>query len=198
MINLKKISSEAPYRVFKDNYDKALKNKQNNIEAICISSFSKNTNEVNARFVNLKFIQDKKFIFFSNYNSPKAQDFSNHKQITALIYWQNINLQIRMKATIKKTSNEFNNKYFSKRSKDKNALAISSYQSKTISSYQEVIKEYQQAKTNKDLSLCPDYWGGFSFNPYYFEFWEGHQSRINKREVFDKINGIWKHSFLQP
>ena len=198
MINLKKISSEAPYRVFKDSYDEALKNKQNNIEAICISSFSKNTNEVNARFVNLKFIQDKKFIFFSNYNSPKAQDFSNHKQITALIYWQNINLQIRMKATIKKTSNEFNNKYFSKRSKDKNALAISSYQSKTISSYQEVINKYQQAKTNKDLSLCPDYWGGFSFNPYYFEFWEGHQSRINKREVFDKINGIWKHSFLQP
>jgi len=198
MINLKKISSEAPYRVFKDSYDEALKNKQNNIEAICISSFSKNTNEVNARFVNLKFIQDKKFIFFSNYNSPKAQDFSNHKQITALIYWQNINLQIRMKATIKKTSNEFNNKYFSKRSKDKNALAISSHQSKTISSYQEVIKKYQQAKTNKDLSLCPDYWGGFSFKPYYFEFWQGHQSRINKREVFDKINGIWKHSFLQP
>jgi len=198
MINLKKISSEAPYRVFKDSYDEALKNKQNNIEAICISSFSKNTNEVNARFVNLKFIQDKKFIFFSNYNSPKAQDFSNHKQITALIYWQNINLQIRMKATIKKTSNEFNNKYFSKRSKDKNALAISSHQSKTISSYQEVIKKYQQAKTNKDLSLCPDYWGGFSFKPYYFEFWQGHQSRINKREVFDKIDGIWKHSFLQP
>ncbi|MDA8605103.1 pyridoxal 5'-phosphate synthase [Gammaproteobacteria bacterium] len=198
MINLKKISSEAPYRVFKDSYDEALKNKQNNIEAICISSFSKNTNEVNARFVNLKFIQDKKFIFFSNYDSPKAQDFSNHKQITALIYWQNINLQIRMKATIKKTSNEFNNKYFSKRSKDKNALAISSHQSKTISSYQEVIKKYQQAKTNKDLSLCPDYWGGFSFKPYYFEFWQGHQSRINKREVFDKINGIWKHSFLQP
>ena len=198
MINLKKISSEAPYRVFKDNYDEALKNKQNNIEAICISSFSKNTNEVNARFVNLKFIQDKKFIFFSNYNSPKAQDFSNHKQITALIYWQNINLQIRMKATIKKTSNEFNNKYFSKRSKDKNALAISSHQSKTISSYQEVIKKYQQAKTNKDLSLCPDYWGGFSFNPYYFEFWQGHQSRINKREVFDKVDGDWKQSFLQP
>ena len=197
MIKFKNISNEAPYKVFKDNYDKAQKNKQKNINAICISSYS-TTNEVNARFVNLKFILDNKFIFFSNYNSPKAQDFSNHNQITPLIYWQNINLQIRMKATIKKTSNEFNNKYFSKRSKDKNALAISSHQSKTISSYQEVIKKYQQAKTNKDLSLCPDYWGGFSFNPYYFEFWEGHQSRINKREVFDKINGIWKHSFLQP
>jgi len=44
----------------------------------------------------------------------------------------------------------------------------------------------------------PEYWGGFSFIPYYFEFWVGHESRINKREVFDKTEGIWKHSFLQP
>ena len=110
MIKFKNISNEAPYKVFKDNYDKAQKNKQKNINAICISSYS-TTNEVNARFVNLKFILDNKFIFFSNYNSPKAQDFSNHNQITALIYWQHINLQLRMKATIKKPSNDFNNKY---------------------------------------------------------------------------------------
>ena len=45
---------------------------------------------------------------------------------------------------------------------------------------------------------CPDYWGGYSFVPYYFEFWEGHQSRINKREVFEKIDNVWKHFILQP
>ena len=115
MINFKNISNEAPYKVFKDYYDDAQKNKQKNIEAICISSYSKNTNEVNARFVNLKFIQDKKFIFFSNYNSPKAQDFFDHNQITALIYWQNINVQIRMKALIEKTSPEVNQAYFKER-----------------------------------------------------------------------------------
>ena len=48
------------------------------------------------------------------------------------------------------------------------------------------------------INKCPNNWGGFSCKPYYFEFWEGHESRINKREVFDKIDGIWKHSFLQP
>ena len=44
----------------------------------------------------------------------------------------------------------------------------------------------------------PEYWGGYSFTPYYFEFWKGHESRINKREVFDQIDGVWKQSFLQP
>ena len=52
--------------------------------------------------------------------------------------------------------------------------------------------------TNDDLKKCPKYWGGYSFTPYYFEFWEGHESRINKRVVFDKIDGLWKKLYLQP
>ena len=198
MINLKKISSEAPYRVFKDNYDEAIKNKQKNIEAICISSYSKNTNEVNARFVNLKFIQDKKFIFFSNYNSPKAQDFSNHKQITALIYWQNIDVQIRMKALIEKTSPELNQAYFEQRDKKKNALSISSNQSSDIESYEDIQNDYKKALESKDLLICPKYWGGYFFVPFYFEFWQGHASRINKREIYELKDNEWMKGYLQP
>ena len=198
MINLKKISSEAPYRVFKDNYDEAIKNKQKNIEAICISSYSKNTNEVNARFVNLKFIQDKKFIFFSNYNSPKAQDFSNHKQITALIYWQNIDVQIRMKALIEKTSPELNQAYFEQRDKKKNALSISSNQSSDIESYEDIQNDYKKALESEDLLICPKYWGGYFFVPFYFEFWQGHASRINKREIYELKDNEWMKGYLQP
>ena len=82
--------------------------------------------------------------------------------------------------------------------KKKNALAISSNQSKQIDSYNQVKENYDKSFKNNDLKKCPEYWGGYSFTPYYFEFWEGHESRINKREVFDKIDGVWKHSFLQP
>ena len=198
MINLKKISCEAPYRVFKDNYDEAIKHKQKNIEAICISSYSKNTNEVNARFVNLKFIQDKKFIFFSNYNSPKAQDFSNHKQITALIYWQNIDVQIRMKALIEKTSPELNQAYFEQRDKKKNALSISSNQSSDIESYEDIQNDYKKALESEDLLICPKYWGGYFFVPFYFEFWQGHASRINKREIYELKDNEWMKGYLQP
>ncbi|MDA8816479.1 pyridoxamine 5'-phosphate oxidase family protein [Gammaproteobacteria bacterium] len=169
-----------------------------NIEAICISSYSSGNKEVNARYVNLKIIDGKEFIFFSNYNSPKSIDFNSHNQITALIYWNNINVQIRMKAKIKRTTDKFNQKYFFHRSKEKNALAISSNQSKPIDSYNQVKENYNRSLESDDLKKCPEYWGGYSFIPYYFEFWEGHESRINKREVFDKTDGIWKHSFLQP
>ena len=41
-------------------------------------------------------------LFFFNYSSPKSKDFfESHNQITALIYWNSINVQIRMKAKIK-------------------------------------------------------------------------------------------------
>ena len=171
---------------------------QKAIEAISISSFDMEMVEVDSRYVNLKFISNNEFIFFSNYDSPKASAFKSNNQIAALIYWSSIDVQIRMKAKIKKTSKEFNQNYFFNRSKEKNALAISSNQSKQIDSYSQVIENYNRSLESNDLKKCPEYWGGYSFTPFYFEFWEGHESRVNKREVFNNIDGIWKHSFLQP
>ena len=69
---------------------------------------------------------------------------------------------------------------------------------KKIVSYNQVKENYNKSLKNDDLKKCPEYWGGFSFIPYYFEFWEGHESRINKRAVFNMIDDVWKQSFLQP
>ena len=198
MIEFKNQNKAIPYLLLKEKYDEAFKAGQKNIEAISISSYNKNKNEVNSRFVNLKFIDGKNFIFFSNYNSPKSREFDTHNQISALFFWSSTNIQIRMKAIIERTTIDYNNKYFKNRSPDKNALAISSNQSKKISSYDEILNNYNEAKENKDLYLCPNYWGGFSFVPYYFEFWEGHDSRLNKREVFEYKNNSFKHYYLQP
>ena len=198
MIELTNISKEEPYLVFKSLFDKSLKENQKNAEAFCIASHSSHSKEVDARFVNLKFINGKEFIFFSNYNSPKSKDFSACDQITAVTYWSSINVQIRMKAIIKKTNVSFNKKYFAKRNIKKNAIAISSNQSKPVESFSQVKENYNKSLKNDDLKKCPEYWGGFSFTPYHFEFWEGHESRINKREIFEKIDGVWEQSFLQP
>tara|TARA_B100000886_G_scaffold340531_1_gene310895 strand:- start:4379 stop:4975 length:597 start_codon:yes stop_codon:yes gene_type:complete len=198
MIELNNISNETPYRIFKEKYENSLNANQKIIEAICISSFSFEENEVNARFVNLKFVKDKEFIFFSNYDSPKSRDFISHNQITALIYWNATNVQIRMKAKIKKTSKEFNMEYFAKRDIKKNALAISSKQSNKIASYEDILVNYEKSLQKDNLEQCPEYWGGYSFIPYYFEFWEGHESRLNKRQVFEKKNDEWNQFILQP
>jgi len=198
MIKFNNLNQETPYQLLKEKYDEAVDAGQKGIEAISISSFNKEVNEVDSRYVNLKFINNDEFIFFSNYESPKAAAFNSHNQIVALIYWSSINVQIRIKAKIKKTSDEFNKKYFFDRSEEKNALAISSNQSKEIVSYNQVKENYNKSLKNDDLRKCPEYWGGYSFIPYYFEFWEGHESRINKREIFKKNDGVWKQSFLQP
>ena len=198
MIKFKNLNQEIPYLIFKTKYDEALNAGQKGIEAISISSYNKEICEVDSRYVNLKFITNDEFIFFSNYDSPKASSFISHDQIAVLVYWPSINVQIRIKAKIKKTIKEYNKNYFFHRSEEKNALAISSNQSKQIDTYSQVKENYDKSFKNNDLKKCPEYWGGYSFVPYYFEFWEGHESRINKREAFNMTDGVWRRLFLQP
>ena len=198
MIEFNNLNPEIPYQLLKEKYDEALNAGQRGIEAISISSFNKELNEVDSRYVNLKFISNDEFIFFSNYDSPKAFSFNSHDQIAALLYWPSINVQIRMKAKIKRMTDEFNQNYFFNRSEEKNALAISSNQSKPINSYNQVKENYSKSLENDDLKKCPEFWGGYSFTPYCFEFWEGHESRLNKREVYEKSDDSWKHLILQP
>tara|TARA_Y100001935_G_C17231670_1_gene470748 strand:+ start:187 stop:783 length:597 start_codon:yes stop_codon:yes gene_type:complete len=198
LITFNNLSEDLPYKILKKYYDNALRSKQDQIQAISISSYSDSRKEVDARMVNLKIINEKEMIFFSNYNSPKSLQFESNNKILALIYWSSIDVQIRMRARIFKTSNKFSDEYFQNREIEKNALAISSQQSQEISSYNEVIQNHKNVLKNNDLTKRPNFWGGFSFIPHYFEFWEGHKSRLNKREIYELQNNIWSHAYLQP
>lgn len=198
MIEFKNLNQEIPYLLFKEKYDEALNAGQRNIEAISIASFNKEKNEVDSRFVNLKIVDNDSFVFFSNYNSPKSIAFKSHNQVSINIYWSIINLQIRMKAKISKKERSYNQAYFLKRSAEKNALAISSDQSQLISSYDLVVKNYNEVKRDMDLKECPEYWGGFVFKPYEIEFWEGNSFRLNKRNMYKLVDNTWHHNILQP
>ena len=198
MIEFKNLNQETPYLLFKEKYDEAFSAGQKNIEAISIASFNKEKNDVDSRFVNLKIIDHDNFIFFSNYNSPKSLAFKSHNQVSVNIYWPVINHQIRMKAKISKKDRSYNQAYFLKRSAEKNALAISSDQSKLISSYDLVVKNYNEVKKDMDLKECPEYWGGFVFKPYEIEFWEGNSFRLNKRNMYKLVDDTWHHNILQP
>ena len=198
MIKITKKNNLKPYIRFYECYELAKKNLQSPIDAISISSFNKSLNEVESRFVNLKYIIDEEWVFFSNYDSCKAKSFESHDQITALIYWNKTDTQIRIKAKICKSNPEFSDNYFLKRSSLKNALAISSNQSKRIDSYDSVVKKYNEILRIEDTSIRPSYWGGYSFFPFYFEFWEGNSNRINKREIYNMKNDSWEKFYLEP
>ena len=199
MIDFINNNQSYPYVLFRDFYSEALKKSQKNIEAICISSYDSKINEVQARFVNLNYIKNEEWIFFSNYKSPKAKSFENHNQITASFFWNTTYTQVRIKAKISKTDENFSDYHFNKRSIEKNALAISSDQSQQIDSYKEVKNNYEKTIKNIDSSIKrPNYWGGYSFKPYYFEFWQGNEKRLNERTIFEYVDGTWKKYFLQP
>ncbi|MDA9340981.1 pyridoxamine 5'-phosphate oxidase family protein [Gammaproteobacteria bacterium] len=199
MIELLNLPSEAPYKKLEALYNQALKHNQRGVEAISISSYDSLSGEVESRFVNLKYIQGNEWIFFSNYSSPKASQFASHDQISVLIHWPALNTQIRLKAKIQKTSSKFSDLHFKNRSKEKNALAISSAQSQPVTSFDAVKERFQStlASMTSDQER-PEYWGGYSFTPYYFEFWEGHENRLNKRQVFSIQEGSWIAQLLQP
>ena len=199
MIKIDRLEQSLPYKRFYNLYDNCLKNNQKIPQAIFISSFDVGTNEVDARLVNLKYVLGDEWIFFTNYNSPKSLQIDNHKQISAVLYWQSIDTQIRFKAYAKKTSGTFSDYHFNLRSNAKNALAVSSDQSMPIESYKKVKDNFNELMLNKEnYQQRPSYWGGYSFTPYIIEFWEGHESRLNNRIKFTKKNDSWQSVILQP
>tara|TARA_Y100000768_G_scaffold28692_1_gene19199 strand:- start:1169 stop:1768 length:600 start_codon:yes stop_codon:yes gene_type:complete len=199
MIKFINPSTEKPYVHFQSLYQEAVTNDQRGIEAISISSYNQEMSEVEARYVNLKYIVGNEWIFFSNYNSPKAHQFESHRQVSALIFWPTINSQIRIKGLISKTSIEFSDEHFKGRTKEKNALAISSKQSQVIDSFDAIKKNFHQTlNAMNHETLRPEFWGGFSFIPYYFEFWRGDKNRLNKRHVFEQQDDEWMERLLQP
>tara|TARA_B100000674_G_C37872504_1_gene930241 strand:- start:495 stop:1091 length:597 start_codon:yes stop_codon:yes gene_type:complete len=198
MIKINNLPKTAPYEKLQKYYLEAQKKNQKSIEAICISSLDHENLLVDSRYVNLKYIDGEIWTFFSNYNSPKALQFDSHSQISSVIFWNKINLQIRLKAHISKSASKISDEHFSKRNKTKNALAISSYQSEEINSYSEIVDNYNKVLEKSDLKKRPSYWGGYSFIPFYFEFWKGHKNRLNKRTAYIKKNGEWNSKLLQP
>ena len=202
MINIDNISKDAdkPFQILKDLYKNAIKNKQSSVEAIVISSIGPNASYSDARFVNLKYITDNSLIFFTNYESNKANHFNSYKDsmITSVIYWNSIDTQIRIRGPIEKCSIEFSDKHFMNRDRNKNAIAISSKQSQKVKNYDAVLKKYKETLEGNNLTKRPSYWGGYKIKPIFFEFWHANEFRINKREVYEKNDNNWTNYFLQP
>lgn len=199
LIKIINLDDHLPYKKFIEFYKIALNNNQSPINAIIISSFDNVKFEVDSRFVNLKYIHGDEWTFFSNYKGPKSNQFKDHNQISVIIYWESIDLQIRMKAKIRKADKYLSDEHFKNRSFSKNAIAISSNQSSKIDSYESVVRNYEEALNMiNENTERPEYWGGFTFTPYYFEFWEGNKNRINKRVAYQFIKNDWKTFILQP
>lgn len=185
-----------PYKIFYKKYKEAQAASQQNIEAACLSTCS-NKKIPHSRFVNIKYVNDNEFIFFSNYESLKAQDIINNNNVSLVFFWSATNIQIRIQGIVHKLDEHRSDKHWMFRQKEKNILAIASNQSSKIASYKDVQKKYKEYATS-DLTKRPDYWGGYVVVPHYFEIWEGNKSRINKREAYELSSSNWSYFILEP
>jgi len=199
MIFFYNIDKNHPFSLLYDKYLEASKRNQTSIEAMVLATLDLENMLPNSRFVNAKYITNEEIIFFSNYQGTKSREIENTNNVSVIFYWDTIKVQIRIRGRIIKSKKEVSDKHFFERSDDKNAIAISSNQSSVIDSYSYVVKKYEEVlNDNSSIRQRPSYWGGYSIKPYYFEFWEGQDSRVNKRKVYELKNKKWESYYLEP
>ena len=186
--------------MFQDYYGRAENHGDKFAEAGCISSVDKN-NQPHSRFVNFKYFFEDNLIFFSNYESHKAQNFIDNDKVCINFWWPNIEVQVRIEGTISKCEEKFSDEHFQGRKPEKNVAALVSEQSKKIESYDLLKQKYEAMKErieNGDYSHSrPDNWGGYQIKVHFFEFWEANDDRLNYRECYEKDNESWSKYFLQ-
>ena len=169
--------------------------------AMCLSTCTSD-GKPSSRYVLMKSYSKDGFIFYSNYESRKGKELSENPQACILFYWQLINRQIRIEGTVERISDTESIKYFKTRPKESQASAVVSQQSRVAPSRLELeakVKECLCKYTDKDIPK-PDNWGGYLLRPSYFEFWQGHTSRLHDRITFkrNKSDETWTIARLYP
>jgi pyridoxamine 5'-phosphate oxidase len=151
---------------------------------------------VSSRVVLLKDIINKKFIFFTNYDSLKGKQINHNNDISLCFFWADLERQVRIKGYVKKISKKSSDLYFNIRPRMSKISAIVSKQSSYIDVSEKLENRILEFK--KRLLKRPINWGGYEVNPYYIEFWQGRKNRLHDRFVYIKKGVNWNISRLSP
>lgn len=154
-----------------------------------------------ARIVLLKNIDERGFIFFTNYESNKGKHLNQNPWVALILYWQPLERQIRIEGKVEKLSQEESDVYFKSRPRGSQLGANISPQSKVIKNREVLeseLKEMEEKFANKSISR-PDNWGGFRVIPSEMEFWQGRRNRLHDRLVYTLSDkGEWLRQRLAP
>jgi len=150
-----------------------------------------------SRIVLLKeILEDGSLIFFTNYKSQKGDEIGVNPNVSLNFFWKELERQVRIEGEVKRTSREKSEAYFKSRPMESNLSAIVSPQSKAIDSLEKLKKQANEFDKNK--VKLPDYWGGYTVHPNYYEFWQGGKKRMHDRISYRIIRNIWKRARLAP
>jgi pyridoxamine 5'-phosphate oxidase len=154
-----------------------------------------------ARIVLLKEFNEQGFVFFSNYESYKAQQLAENPKACLVFFWKELERQVRITGLIQKINGQQSDEYFQSRPEASRIGAWASPQSRVIENrewldgkFNELVNKLEGTKINR-----PPHWGGYIVKPVVIEFWQGRPSRLHDRVQYTlDESGGWKIERLAP
>lgn len=152
------------------------------------------------RIVLLKGVDDRGFLFFTNYGSPKGQALAVHPRGALTFYWDGMGRQVRARGPVERISPEESDEYFASRPRVSRIGAWASEQSREVEG-REVLNARVvelEARYPDDRVPRPSHWGGFLLRPEEVEFWQEGPFRLHDRLLYRRSPSGWGHVRLFP
>ncbi len=191
--------NNSPFLQFNNWFEQAQHAQVSEPNAMSIATVNEK-GEPSVRTVLLKIFDDNGFVFFTNYNSAKAQDIEQNNSVALLFAWLDLERQIRISGKAEKISQAESFAYFTSRPEGSQLGAWISPQSKIIES-RDFLKQKlaeMKSKFSSGKIPLPSAWGGYRIIPEKFEFWQGRSSRLHDRFVYQKEGENWNINRLAP
>ena len=153
-----------------------------------------------ARIVVLKEVDERGFVFFTNYDSRKGRQLGEHPFAALVFLWKQLDRQVHVAGAVERVDEAESDEYFATRPRDAQLGAWASHQSQVISGREELEARLAEVETRfPDVVARPSHWGGFRVRPETIEFWQGRRHRLHDRFLYSVIDGsAWAIERLAP
>ena len=151
-----------PFKQFEAWFQEAIDAKIIEPNAFSLATVSE-TGQPNVRTLLLKYFDEKGFVFFSNFQSAKANEIATNPRVAILFPWLSLERQVIIQGNASKISTAESLRYFASRPRGSQLGAWVSQQSQVISSRSLLDMKYQELKTKfaRGKIPLPDFWGGY-------------------------------------